>query len=162
MKILWPVDCPAIIRGFARYNDILFESLLRFKSLVQCFLCLHGYLLVVKSTYLNSNWMIWANYTHFVPFSFGLGQPAPPFLMIGAPYSLKQWQPLMLWLLYVPPCFLHSTQCFSVQPTFLGFLGMRESSDSILHFCSAPFALVVLAGFTSSSTLFSIDLSQGH
>ena len=58
----------------------------------------------------------------------------------------------MLCIVLVPPCFLQREQCLSVQP-FFDFFGICESMESLLHLGSAPYALSLLGGFSSSSTL---------
>ena len=106
----------------------------------------------------NSGQMICAKSTPSCPYSLAWGLAAPPFLLIGVGSLLKWLQSRVLWVLFSLPCFLHSTQCFSIHPTFLNSLGMRELIDSILCFPSAPFALIALEGFWSSSALFPMFL----
>ena len=53
-------------------------------------------------------------------------------------------------------CFFQSTQCFLVQLTLLGFLGMKESIDSSLHSPLVPFDSITLGNLALSLTLFSM------
>ena len=68
----------------------------------------------------------------------------------------------MLWLLSIPPCFLHSMQCFLAQGAspLWDVLGMQELIDSILHFSSAPFNLIGLGAWYQLGIV--LDIPQDY
>jgi len=72
------------------------------------------------------------------------------------PSGLKLRQSRVLCDLYGPSCFLHWAHCLSLRPICLDFLGMQELLYSVLCLPSAPFVLITLGGFSSTSVLFSI------
>lgn len=140
---------------WAKTSQTIIGVTVTFMLWFQCFLFLLAFSNAVQNDFLHSAWIICSKFVPLVSLSLEWGLLVVKLLLIRVQSLLYQKQSCVLWVLYMPPCFLHRTHCFSVQTTFV-FFGIWESIDSIVLFQSVPIRLLLPKGFTSTLVSFSI------